>query len=104
VPGYEIPWTVIAPLAGVTALFFLFVVGMALKARKRPVITGAEELIGARGEIIERTQDQYWARVRSETWQVRSSAPLARGQHVKVIGIDGLVLLVEPEVSGPAQQ
>src|SRR3954449_1286867 len=104
VPGYEIPWTVIAPLAGVTALFFVFVVGMALKARKRPVITGSEELIGARGEIIEHTQDQYWARVRSETWQVRSRAPLARGQHVKVTGIDGLVLLVEPEATGSPKQ
>ena len=84
--------------------FFLFVVGMALKARKRPVITGPEQLIGARGEIIEHSQHQYWARVRSETWQVRSAVPLARGQHVKVIGIDGLVLLVEPDVSESPKQ
>jgi membrane-bound serine protease (ClpP class) len=97
VPGYEIPWTLIAPVAVVTAAFFLFVVGMALQARKRPVVTGREQMLGERGEIIEHADGLWWARVRSENWKVRSDAPLHRGQHVKVIGIDGLVLLVEPE-------
>jgi membrane-bound serine protease (ClpP class) len=97
VPGYEIPWTLIAPVAVVTAAFFLFVVGMALQARKRPVVTGREQMLGERGEIIEHADGLWWARVRSENWKVRSDTPLHRGQHVKVIGIDGLVLLVEPE-------
>jgi membrane-bound serine protease (ClpP class) len=100
VPGYDIPWSLIAPLAAGTAAFFLFVIGMALKARKRPVVTGREDLIGARGEVIEHAENQWWARVRSENWQVRSTAHLHRGQHVTVTGIDGLVLLVEPETHG----
>jgi len=98
VPGYDIPWTLIAAVAVVTSVFFLFVVGMALQARKRPVVTGQEELIGARGEIIEHADGKWWARVRSETWEVRSDAQLHRGQHVKVTSIDGLVLRVVPEV------
>ncbi len=97
VPGYDIPWTLITPVAAVTVAFFFFVVGMALQARKRPVVTGQEELIGARGEVIEHAQGQWWARVRSETWEVRSASHLHRGQHVKVKAIDGLVLVVEPE-------
>ncbi len=100
VPGYDIPWSLIAPLAAGTAVFFLFVIGMALKARKRPVVTGREDLIGARGEVIEHAENQWWARVHSENWQVRSTAHLHRGQHVTVTGIDGLVLLVEPETHG----
>ena len=52
VPGYGIPWALIVPLAVTSALFSFFVVGMAIKARARPVVTGAEEMIGASGEIL----------------------------------------------------
>jgi membrane-bound serine protease (ClpP class) len=97
VPGYDIPWTLIAPVAAVTAAFFLFVVGMALQARKRPVVSGREELFGARGEIVEHSDGQWWARVHGEMWQVRSHSPLHRGQRVRVVGIDGLILLAEPD-------
>jgi membrane-bound serine protease (ClpP class) len=97
VPGYDIPWTLIAPVAAVTAAFFLFVVGMALQARKRPVVSGREELFGARGEIVEHSDGQWWARAHGEMWQVRSHSPLHRGQRVRVVGIDGLILLVEPD-------
>jgi membrane-bound serine protease (ClpP class) len=64
------------------------------------VVTGREDLIGARGEVIEHMEGQWWARVHSENWEVRSQAHLHRGQHVKVTGIDGLVLLVEPDTTG----
>jgi len=35
------------PLAATTALFSFLVAGMALRARTRPVVTGAEEMLGA---------------------------------------------------------
>jgi membrane-bound serine protease (ClpP class) len=101
VPGYSIPWTLIAPLAAVTALFLFVMVGMALKSRRRPVVSGREELIGAHGEVIEHSDGIWWARVHSENWEVRSHAHLHRGQRVRVTSIDGLVLHVVP-VGGEA--
>jgi membrane-bound serine protease (ClpP class) len=97
VPGYDIPWTLIAGLTAGSAVFMLLVLGMALKARARPVISGSEELLGAAGEIVEHNQGEWWARVHSELWQVRSGAPLRRHQRVRVTGRDGLTLIVEPE-------
>ena len=97
VPGYDIPWTLIAGLTAGSAAFMLLVLGMALKARARPVISGGEELLGAAGEIVEHNQGEWWARVHSELWQVRSGAPLRRHQRVRVTGRDGLTLIVEPE-------
>jgi membrane-bound serine protease (ClpP class) len=96
-PGYAIPWSLIALVAGVSAVFFLVVIGMALQARRRPVVTGSEELIGARGEITEHADGQWWARVHSEIWKVSSEAHLHRGQRVRVKRIDGLVLEVEAD-------
>lgn len=97
VPGYEIPWTLIGGVATVSGAFFLVVIGMTVKARRRPVVTGKEELIGARGEITEQVDGLWWARVLSEIWKVRSQAQLHPGQRVRVVRIDGLVLEVEPD-------
>jgi membrane-bound serine protease (ClpP class) len=100
-PGFEIPWSVIATVSAATFVFFFFVIGMALQARKRPVVTGSEELIGASGEIVDHADGQWWARVRSENWQVRSEAHLRRGQRVRVTSRDGLLLTVEPDDKQP---
>jgi len=97
VPGYDIPWSLIALVAAVSAAFFLVVIGMAVQARERRVVSGSEELIGAPGEIIEQADGQWWARVHGEMWKVRSGAELQRGQRVRVRRIAGLVLEVEPD-------
>jgi membrane-bound serine protease (ClpP class) len=96
VPGYGIPWMLIVPVAAASGLFSFFVVGMAIKARTRPVVTGAEEMIGASGEILEDMEHEGWARIHSEQWQVRSSVPLKRGSRVRVRARHGLLLDVEP--------
>jgi membrane-bound serine protease (ClpP class) len=97
VPGYGVPWILIVPVALTSGLFSFFVVGMAIKARARPVVTGAEEMIGARGEILEDMEHEGWARVHSEQWRVRSSVPLKRGSRVRVRARDNLILEVEPQ-------
>jgi membrane-bound serine protease (ClpP class) len=97
VPGYDIPWTLIASLTAGSAAFMLLVLGMALKARRRPVVSGSEELLGAAGEIVEHSEGEWWARVHSELWRVRSGSALRRHQRVRVTGRDGLTLIVEPE-------
>jgi len=99
VPGYGVPWTLVAIVTASSAAFLVFAIGMALRARRRPVVTGAEGLIGAHGEVIERIDGQWWARVRSESWKVRSQGELQANQRVLVTGMDGLILNVEPEHS-----
>ena len=100
VPGYGIPIPLIAGLALASAAFMILVGGMAAKARARPVVTGREELVGSGGEVIESAGDESWARVRGETWRVRSRERLAPGSRVRVTGVDGLILEVKPEDGG----
>jgi len=96
VPGFGIPITLIVVLAALTGLFVFFVSGVALKARRRPVVSGGEELIGSVGEVLDDGGAEAWARVHSEQWRVRSSVPLKRGQRVRVTGRDDLLLTVVP--------
>jgi membrane-bound serine protease (ClpP class) len=97
VPGYDIPWTLIALVTAASVVFFMVVIGMALRARKQPVVSGSEEMIGATGEVLEQREGDWWARVHSELWRVRSAQPLAPRQRVRVTGIDGLTLVVAPD-------
>lgn len=94
-PGYGLPWALILPVAAASALFSFFIASMALRARRRPVVTGAEELIGAPGEILDDMQHEGWARVHGEQWRVRSSVPLKRGSAVRVRARHDLILDVD---------
>ncbi|OGB48619.1 MAG: serine protease [Burkholderiales bacterium RIFCSPHIGHO2_12_FULL_67_38] len=96
VEGYTVAWPLIAAVAALSAAFFIGVVFMALKARQRRVVSGQEEMVGAVGEALENFKGAGRVRVHSEEWQARSSAALKRGQKVKVVGIEGLILTVEP--------
>jgi membrane-bound serine protease (ClpP class) len=97
IPGYGIPWMIIVPVAATSALFLIFVVGMTLKSRRRPVVSGREELIGSAGEVLEYLETAGWARVHGETWKIVSPTPLRRGQRIRVRKVEGLTLHVEPE-------
>jgi len=101
VPGYGVPWSVIVPVAFASALFIFFVAGMALKAWSRPVVSGREELIGSIGKVLEDFDGKDgWAQVHGETWHIRSEQPLSLGQRIRVVRMDGLILVVEPEEGG----
>ncbi|MBI4755337.1 MAG: nodulation protein NfeD [Betaproteobacteria bacterium] len=99
-PGFGILLGLVASVALASALFVFFVVGMAVKARRRPVVSGAEDLLAAEGEMLDDCEVEGWARVRGENWRVRTGAPLRRGQRVSVVRRDGLVLEVRP-LGGP---
>jgi membrane-bound serine protease (ClpP class) len=96
VPGYGISPALIAAVALVSALFFIFIIGMAVKARRRPVVSGQEELIGAIGTILEDFENEGHIRIHSEVWNARSRVPLRKGEQVRVRSMQGLVLNVEP--------
>jgi membrane-bound serine protease (ClpP class) len=96
-PGFELPYGLIAGVAATSAAFLFFVVGVAVRNRKRPVVSGREYMIGAPAEALEDFAAEGWARVQGETWRVRSAAPVRRGQRLRVKSIDGLVLTVEVE-------
>lgn len=109
-PGYGIPLPLIAGLALGGAAFVGTVSSVALRARRRPVVTGAEAIVGSVGEVIDdglkpdhraaaagsAPSATGWARVLGERWQVACDAPLAAGSRVRVTGRSGLKLTVTP--------
>ena len=97
IPGYGVPFSLVLGVAAAGAAFLFLAVGMMLKARRRPVVSGREELIGSSGVVLEDCEREGWARVHGETWRISSAAPLKAGQRVHVTAMDGLHLEVVPD-------
>jgi membrane-bound serine protease (ClpP class) len=96
-PGLEIPYALIAGVTAASACFLILVLGMLARSRRRAVVSGREEMLGATGEALADFEGEGWARVHGEQWKVRTSRPVRRGQKLKVTGMQGLVLSVEPQ-------
>ncbi|HEY2337281.1 MAG TPA: nodulation protein NfeD [Burkholderiales bacterium] len=96
VPGYGVPLSLILGFAAASVVLLIGVASLALRTRRRPVVSGRELMIGSTGEVLGDFDGEGWARVQGETWRVKSAAPLRAGQRVSVAAIDGLVLQVKP--------
>lgn len=92
--GVSLP--LIGSFAVVSGGFFLGTVGMAVRARKRPVVTGKEEMIGALGEVLEGFSDTGRIHIHGEVWSADTKEPVVAGQKVRVIARHGLVLRIKP--------
>ena len=96
VPGFMVSRPLIGALALVSSLGLMGIIGVALKARLRPVVSGREQLIGASGTALTDVYHEGEVFVHSERWSAVSDSPLHKGQTVEVTGIDGLTLKVRP--------
>jgi membrane-bound serine protease (ClpP class) len=101
-PGFGIDISVIITFALASAFILFFVVGMAMKARRRPVVSGMEELIGGEATVINDFDHNGSVIIHGENWLALSDARLHKDQKVKVTGIQGLTLKVEPLQNSPA--
>lgn len=72
------------------ALFWIW-----LSKRRRPAV-GAEALVGLTAEVVAPCRPVGSVRVQGELWRARSERGADPGEHVRVHGLDGLTLLVEP--------
>jgi len=82
------------------AVFSLWVIKRLMRLRKNKPATGFEEMVGMVGQAREdfATTGRVW--VHSELWNARSKTPVKVGQSVRVVEVDGLVLVVEPLTDG----
>ena len=88
----------LATAAGVGVGFGIitvFLVRIALRARRNKVLTGPEAMVGAIAIAQEALLPRGQVLVHGELWFAESSAPVARGERVRVSAVRSLTLLVE---------
>ncbi|MGZ4256814.1 MAG: NfeD family protein [Gaiellaceae bacterium] len=65
--------------------------------KKRRRVVGAETLIGRDATVSTPCNPSGQVRLNGEIWEARATAAAAEGDTVRVVGRDGLTLLVEPK-------
>jgi membrane-bound serine protease (ClpP class) len=70
---------------------------LAIKARRAKVTTGTAGMIGLTGRAATGIAPEGTVFVRGELWRARSNMNIARGEDIRVTGIEGLTLDVEAD-------
>ena len=97
--GYGVSFLFISTFAVINASFLFFILTLVLKSRRRPIVSGSEELIGTIGKTTNVDGNEMWVTIHGENWKATSKQPIQTGDNIRVVGLDGLTLIVETENS-----
>ncbi len=95
-PGAIVNRGLVGGIAVFAGAAILGTIWLAMRSRRRPVVTGAEQLINATAEALVDFTSTGTVRILGETWNAVTSAPVRRGQRVRVDRVEGLTLHVSP--------
>jgi membrane-bound serine protease (ClpP class) len=87
------PWT-LAPFILAFAAFTIALVRLVIHAQRRRAQTGTEGLVGQRGRVESEVSPEGWVIVQGERWRARAGEPIAAGEAVEVLSVEGLLLRV----------
>jgi membrane-bound serine protease (ClpP class) len=92
----NLSWTVIITAVAVSSLFFLFIIGMGLKAQKAKPAIGIEAMIGEIGQSLSELNPGGTVRMHGEIWRaISQSGLIPEGKKVIVTGFLNFTLQVE---------
>jgi membrane-bound serine protease (ClpP class) len=95
VPGFGISVGFVIGLAVLAALAIIWLVGYALKLRKRGAVSGRGSIIGGTGTAMQDFTGDGKVWLEGEAWAAHSKEPIRKDQEVVVRAMRGLTLEVE---------
>jgi len=101
VTGTHISYPIIIIFTLINAAFFLLVFTLAIRAFRKPVVTGQEQMAGGMAEALESFNKEGNVRIHGEIWTARSKVRVTKGESLKVVSIEGLILNVESSNKPP---
>lgn len=104
-PGFAVSRGLIGGISTAAALIVVGTLWLAVHSHRRPVVTGAEELLGSVGRVVHDFSDgRGLVRVHGELWNAECRVPLRAGDAVRVLRREGLKLIVEPADRPPERE
>ena len=95
-PEMRVHWGTAVALALPFSAITVFLLSLAVRARRNKVETGSEGMIGETGSAVTELAPEGKIFVHGEYWDAVSARPVAIGGRVRVTAIDKLKLKVEP--------
>jgi membrane-bound serine protease (ClpP class) len=95
-PFIQVSWKVILFATVITTLFFLFAIGLGLRAQRRKPVTGQEGLVGETGDAVDHfSKGKGQVAVHGEIWDAFSEDKIKKGDPIKVVSIENLKIIVK---------
>jgi membrane-bound serine protease (ClpP class) len=101
VPGFGVSLPLVGGIGLASLGLTLLVVRLALKSWRSLIVTGAEGLVGAPGQVLDWTGRHGHVRASGERWAAEGPSDLSPGQAVTVVDLQGLQLVVRPTAAAP---
>ncbi len=95
IPALRVSLKVMIPTIVIVTLFFVAIIGLAVKAQMRKPATGVEGMIGKKGDAITSVHEDGKVFIKGEHWNAYSKDMIEEGEKIKVVGMKGLRLEVE---------
>ncbi len=95
IPALRVSLKVMIPTIVLTTLFFVAIIGLAVKAQMRKPVTGAEGMIGKKGEAVTPVYEDGKVFIKGEHWNAYSTDMIEEGENIVVAGMKGLKLEVK---------
>ena len=90
----RVSWSVLVPTVAMISVFFIFAMGLAVKAWKRKPRTGEAGLVGEVGTAVTDVSDEGKVHVHGEYWNARADGLIPKGEKVRVIRVENLFVNV----------
>lgn len=91
----SISWAVILVVVLFTAAFFIFAIGMGIRAQRRKPTTGIQGIVGETGEALTDLRPEGQVRIHGELWKAISiDGTIKKGTRVVAADVDNLTLRV----------
>ena len=95
-PGMALSRGLVGGVATVAGMAMLGTIWLAMRARRRPVATGREQIVGDTAEAVGAFTGQGQVQIYGELWNAVSVKPVVAGQRLRVVRVQGLTLHVSP--------
>ncbi len=90
----RVSWAVIIPMVLTVSAFFIFVLGLVVRAHLKKPRTGGEGIVGEVGIAVTDLANEGKVSVHGEYWNARADSFIPKGEKVRIVRSEGLSLAV----------
>lgn len=95
--AWQISLPLIAAVAVATGGLVALILGAALKAHQRPMVTGDQAMMQMTAVALEDFEERGHVHVSGETWTATTTSPVRKGDRLRIQQVEGLILHVDHE-------
>ncbi len=92
----QLPVSLLLGAFAAGGIILIFLVRLVLRTQLRGVATSPTRMVGLKGKAVTEVKPEGRVMVQGEYWWAHARAWIAEGENVRVVGIEGMTLEVEP--------